>query len=136
MEFEGKHADVTDKIIGAHYTVYNTLGPGFAEKVYENALALELHKNGCRVETQKPIDVYYAGQRVGEYFADMVVNDVVIVELKAVKTLLKEHEAQLIHYLKATTIEVGLLFNFGPEPQFRRRVYDNDKKGALSWIKA
>lgn len=66
----------------------------------------------------------------------MVVNDVVIVELKAVKTLLKEHEAQLIHYLKATTIEVGLLFNFGPEPQFRRRVYDNDKKGALTWVKA
>jgi GxxExxY protein len=136
MEFEGKHADITEKIIGAYYTVYNTLGYGFAEKVYENALVFELRRSGCRVETQKPLEVYYAGQQVGEYFADMVVDDVVIVELKAVKTLLKEHEAQLLHYLKATTIEVVLLFNFGPEPQFRRRVYDNDKKGALSWIKA
>jgi GxxExxY protein len=136
MEFEGKHADVTEKIIGAYYTVYNTLGYGFAEKVYENALVLELRKSGCCVEAQKPIEVYYEGQQVGEYFADMVVNDVVIVELKAVRTLLKEHEAQLLNYLKATMIEVGLLFNFGPEPQFRRRVYDNDKKGALSWIKA
>lgn len=124
MEFEGKHANVTDKIIGAYYTVYNTLGYGFAEKVYENALMFELQKCGCRVETQKPIVVYYKGQQVGEYFTDMVVNDVVIVELKAVRTLLKEHEAQLLNYLKATMIEVGLLFNFGPEPQFRRRVHD------------
>ena len=136
MEFEGKHADVTGKIITAYYTVYNTLGPGFAEKVYENALAFELRESGCRVETQKPIEVYYHGQQVGEYFTDMLVDNVVIVELKAVKTLLKEHEAQLLNYLKATLIEVGLLLNFGPEPQFRRRVYDNDKKGALSWMKA
>ncbi|HOU12070.1 MAG TPA: GxxExxY protein [Anaerolineae bacterium] len=136
MEFTGKHAQITDKILGAFYTVYGTLGYGFLEKVYENALTLEFRKLGCSVEPQKPIEVYYNRQQVGEYFADMVVNGVVIVELKAVRTLLKEHEAQLLNYLKATMIEVGLLLNFGPEPQFRRRVYDNEKKGTLNWVKS
>lgn len=133
MEFEGKHSETTGKIIDAYYTVYRTLGYGFLEKVYENALALELQKLGLRVETQKLIEVYYGGQLVGEYFADIVVNDVVIVELKAVKTILKQHEAQLLNYLKASIIEVGLLLNFGPEPKFRRRVYDNVRKGTLNW---
>jgi GxxExxY protein len=135
MEFEGKHAEITGRIIDAYYAVYRALGYGFLEKVYENALALELHKVGLHVETQKPIEVYYAGQLVGEYFADIVVNGVVIVELKAVRTLLKEHEAQLLNYLKASVIEVGLLLNFGPEPKFRRRVYDNARKGTLNWTK-
>jgi GxxExxY protein len=132
--FTGKHAALTDRIIGAFFAVYNRLGYGFTEKVYENALALELRKLGLQVEQQKPIKVYYDGQVVGEYFADIVVNGVVILELKAVRRFLKEHEAQLLNYLKATAVEVGMLLNFGPKSDFRRKVYDNDRKGSLIWI--
>lgn len=128
-----KYTDLTGKIIGAFYTVYNSLGYGFLEKVYENALAIELQNVGLSVEQQKPIMVYYAGQPVGEYFADIVVNDVVIVELKAVKQLTVEHEAQLLNYLKAISLEVGLLFNFGPQPEFKRKAYANTRKGAVAW---
>jgi GxxExxY protein len=131
--FVGKHADLTGKIIGAFFDVYSVLGYGFLEKVYENALALELRKMGLRIEQQKRITVYYDGQEMGEYFADIVVNGIIIVELKAVRQLLKEHEAQLLNYLKATTIEVGLLLNFGPKAKFERKVYDNDRKGSLTW---
>jgi GxxExxY protein len=130
---EGKHADLTEKIIGAFYKVYNTLGYGFSEKVYENALAHELRKLGLQVEPQARIVVYYDGEVVGEYQADLVVNGVVIVELKAVRQLTEEHEAQLLNYLKATPIEVGLLLNFGPKAEIKRRVYDNERKGSLSW---
>ena len=132
--FVGKHADLTERIIGAFFAVYNELGYGFSEKVYENALVLELRKLGLEVEQQKQVVVHYHGQVVGEYLADVVVNGVVIVELKAVRQLSKEHEAQLLNYLKATTIEVGLLLNFGPKAEFRRKVYDNDRKGSLAWV--
>ena len=132
--FAGKHSDLTEKIIGAFFTVYKRLGYGFSEKVYENALVLELRKLGLKVEQQKRIPVYYDGQVVGEYFADIVVNGIVIIELKAVRQLLKEHEAQLLNYLKATTIEVGLLLNFGPKAEFKRKVYDNERKGSLAWM--
>jgi GxxExxY protein len=129
----GKHADVTDKIIQAFYKVYNKLGYGFSEKVYQNSLVLELCKLGLQVEPQKEIKVYYEGQVVGEYYADIVVNGVIIVELKAVRQLMDEHEAQLLNYLKATTIEVGLLLNFGPKAEIKRKVYDNERKGSLAW---
>ncbi len=132
---EVKHTDLTKQIIGAFYTVYNGLGYGFLEKVYENALALELRKSGFYVEQQKSMGVYYDGQLVGEYFADIVVDELVILELKAVREISDEHEAQLLNYLKATTMEVGLLFNFGPQAEFRRKAYDNRRKGALDWIK-
>ena len=132
--FEGKHAEMTEKVIGAFFKVYNTLGYGFAEKVYENSLAIELRKLGLQVEQQRCITVYYEEKNVGEYFADILVNDAVILELKAVRQLLNEHEAQLLNYLKATTIEVGLLLNFGPKAEHRRKVYDNELKGALTWI--
>lgn len=132
---EGKHADVTEKVIQAFFKVYNILGYGFSEKVYENALVLELTRLGLEVEQQKPITVYYDAQVMGEYFADVVVNGVVILELKAVRMLLDEHAAQLLNYLKATTIEVGLLLNFGPKAEFKRKVYDNERKGSLAWIK-
>lgn len=104
-----KHADVTDKIINACYKVYNTLGSGFLEKVYENALKVELLEQGLQVEQQLPIAVWYAGQQVGEYFADLVVNDSIILELKAQEALAPIHEVQLINYLKATHHEVGCL---------------------------
>ena len=131
--FEGKHSEMTEKVIGTFFKVYNTLGYGFAEKVYENSLAIELRKLGLHVEQQKCIAVYYEDQNVGEYFADILVNDAVILELKAVRQLLSEHEAQLLNYLKATTIEVGLLLNFGPKAEHRRKVYDNELKGSLTW---
>jgi GxxExxY protein len=132
--FVGKYADITEKIIGAYYKVYNQLGYGFLEKVYENALALELEKIGFKVEHQKKIVVYYDGHVVGDYFADLFVDDVIIVELKALRELSEEHEAQLLNYLKATPIEVGLLLNFGLEPAHKRKVFDNERKGTLSWI--
>ena len=107
---------------------YNTLGYGFLEKVYENALAYELKEMGLDAIQRKPIQVYYGELLVGKYFADIVVENVVIVELKAVESLQEAHEAQLLNYLKATEIEVGLLLNFGPKPQFIRKIFTNDKK--------
>jgi GxxExxY protein len=124
---------VTEKVIGAFFKVYNRLGYGFAEKVHENSLAIELRKLGLQVEQQKSITVYYEEYNVGEYFADILVNGTVILELKAVRHLLDEHEAQLLNYLKATTIEMGLLLNFGPKAEYRRKVYDNELKGTLTW---
>ncbi len=125
-----KHADLTEKIIAAFYAVYNTLGSGFLEKVYRNALALELGKRGLDVQIEVPVRVFYGDVAVGEYFADLVVQELVIVELKAVEKLLAEHEAQLVRYLRATEFEVGLLLNFGPEPAVRRKIYDAEKKRA------
>ena len=125
---ELQHKDITDKIIKAFYKVYNELGFGFLEKVYENALFFELIAMGLYCEKQKPIKVFYNGKIVGEYFADIIVNGCVIVELKAAETLVEEHELQLINYLKATEIEVGLLLNFGKKPQFKRKLFTNDRK--------
>ncbi|MGA9348991.1 MAG: GxxExxY protein [Anaerolineae bacterium] len=122
------HEEITGAIIKAFYMVYNTLGYGFLEKVYENALVHELTKLGLKVCQQMPIKVYYAGQLVGEYFADLVVEGCVIVEIKAAESLRPEHAAQLLNYLKATEIEVGLLLNFGPKPEFTRKIFTNDRK--------
>ena len=130
-----KHKNITDLIIKAFYTVYNTLGYGFLEKVYENAMVIELRKLGLKVVPQAQITVYYDGQEVGEYNADLLVEDAVIVELKATRTLALENEAQLLNYLKATIYEVGLLLNFGPQSQIKRKIYDNERKGSLSWIR-
>lgn len=122
------HQDITDKIIEAFYKVYNELGFGFLEKVYQNALFLELSAMDLFCEKQKQIKVHYNGQVIGEYFADLIVNGCVILELKASEALVEEYEMQLINYLKATDIEVGLLLNFGKKPQFRRKLFTNDKK--------
>jgi len=119
-----KHADVTERIIKGFYKVYNTLGYGFLEKVYENSMVIELRRMGLHVEPQARIDLHYEGEKVGEYFADLFVNSCVIVELKAAEKLCDEHHAQLLNYLKATGIEVGLLLNFGPKPELKRKVMD------------
>jgi GxxExxY protein len=119
------HQKLTSEIISAFYKVYNTLGFGFLEKVYENALKFELEKMKLYVDKQKPIEVYYDGLRVGEYFADLIVENKVIIELKATEILIEEHELQLINYLKATEIEIGLLLNFGKKPQIRRKIFSN-----------
>lgn len=123
-----KHSDITEKIIGAFFKVYNTLGYGFLEKVYENAMMEELTKNGIKVVAQHPIKVYYEGKEVGCYFADLLVDDKVMIELKAVESIADQHEAQLLNYLKATNIEVGLLLNFGREAKFKKKAFANRYK--------
>lgn len=116
-----KEDDLTRKIIGCAYKVHNTLGPGFLEKVYENALRIELEKQGLRVKQQEPISVSYEGQVVGEYYADLWVDECVVIELKAALTLVKLHEVQLVNYLTATGMDCGLLLNFGPSVQVKRK---------------
>ncbi|NJD22172.1 MAG: GxxExxY protein [Melioribacter sp.] len=124
------YEEITSQIIKAFYKVNNTLGFGFLEKVYENAMKLELIKMGFKVEQQKNIRVHYEGVEVGDYYADLLINECVIVELKAAENLCEEHEAQLINYLKATNIEIGLLMNFGKKAEFRRKIFSNEKKSA------
>ena len=123
-----KYKETTEKIIQSYYRVYNQLGYGFLEKVYENAMVIELKKEKIAVATQSPIKVIYEGEIIGEYFADLLVEDKVIVEIKAAKALVLENEAQLLNYLKATSIEVGLLLNFGPRPEVKRKIFDNHRK--------
>jgi len=127
MKESYKHTVLTDKIIKAYYKVYNTLGYGFLEKVYENAMFIELKKMNLFVQKQKNISVYYESEEVGDYYADLIVEEKVIVELKAAEGLCEEHECQLINYLKATDIEVGLLLNFGKQPEFRRKIFSNKR---------
>lgn len=119
-----KYKELTSDIINAAYTIHNILGFGFLEKVYQNALLIELRKREIKVESEKPIKVLYNGQVVGDYIADIVVENKVILELKAVKALQEIHEVQLVNYLKATGIEVGLLINFGPSVDVKRKVFD------------
>ncbi len=123
-----KFSDITDKIIKAYFNVYNKLGYGFLEKVYEKSMLIELSKIGLNCKNQFSINVYYDNREVGKYYADIIVEDVVILELKAEKNLCPEHEAQLLNYLKATDIEVGMLLNFGEKPQFKRKVFSNKFK--------
>lgn len=126
------HSEITSEIIKAFYKVYNTLGYGFLEKVYENALAFELERTGLRVETQLPIKVYYNEREVGEYFADILVENKVIIEVKTAAAIDKTHESQLLNYLKATKIEVGLILNFGQKAEYKRKVFANQKKDLIS----
>ena len=122
------YQDLSDKIIKCFYEVYNILGYGFLEKVYESALFNELKISGLNCERQKKIDVYYKATLIGEYYADIIVEDKIILELKAAEAICEEHEFQLINYLKATNIEVGLLLNFGKKPEIRRKIFTNDRK--------
>jgi GxxExxY protein len=122
------HENITDKIISVFYGVYNALGYGFLEKVYENALLHELQVQEINSVAQCPIEVFYNGKLVGQYFADIIVESKVIIEIKAAQGIVEEHELQLINYLKATDIEVGLLLNFGKKPEFKRKIFTNDRK--------
>lgn len=123
-----KHQELTGLILKAYFSVYNKLGYGFLEKVYENSMLIELRKMGLKCSSQKPIKVYYDEYEVGNYFADIIVEDKIIVELKAAVNIAYQHECQLINYLKATTIEVGLLLNFGKTPEYKRKVFTNINK--------
>ena len=122
-----KHQALTQRIIEAAYKVHKVLGYGFLEKVYQNALSIELIGAGFQVECEKPLKVFYESQVVGDYICDIVVDEKVILELKAVKEIIELHEVQLVNYLKATGIEVGLLINFGPSVQIKRKVFDRSK---------
>ncbi len=130
---ELKHKEITDKVLHAFYkVVYPQLGYGFLEKVYENALVIVLRDMGLKVQPQAKIDVFFQGQVIGEFYADLLVDDAVIVELKAASEITSEHVAQLLNYLRATPYEVGLLLNFGPKPDIRRKVFDNARK-SITW---
>lgn len=122
------HKDLTDEIIKTFYDVYNELDYGFLEKVYQNALYLELKNRGFDVVPQKKLTVYFKGLAVGDYYADLIINDLIILELKACDYLVEEFEYQLLNYLRATDCEVGLLLNFGKKPEFKRKVFQNNRK--------
>ncbi|URC11190.1 GxxExxY protein [Flavobacterium sp. B183] len=122
------HQELTDVIIKTFYEVYNELGYGFLERVYQNSLYLELKNKGLKVEAQKKIIVYYKGIKVGEYYADLIVEDLIILELKAVDCIVEAFENQILNYLKGTDCEVGLLLNFGKKPEFKRKIFENERK--------
>ncbi len=123
-----RHAELTKGIIGVFYEVYNELGHGFLESVYENSLAIALRVKGFEVHQQVSVPVLFRGQLVGDFNADLLVNKTVILELKSCRSIVDAHIAQLLNYLKATEIEVGLLLNFGPRPEFKRVVFGNERK--------
>ena len=122
------HTQLTEQIIGAFYAVYNELGYGFLEKVYQNAMFLELQSRGLDVVAKCQLSVYFKGKKVGEYYPDLIVNEMVIIELKSAETIADAFEAQMLNYLRSSRIEVGLLLNFGKTPQVRRKIYENRKK--------
>ncbi|RYJ53421.1 GxxExxY protein [Flavobacterium petrolei] len=122
------HKELSESILKVFYEVYNELGYGFLEKVYQNAMYLELKSQGFKVEPQKQIKVYYKNELVGDFFADLLINDVIILELKACDILVKAHYVQTLNYLKATNIEIGLLLNFGEKPEIKRLIFTNNRK--------
>jgi GxxExxY protein len=123
-----KHSELTETIIGVFYDVYNELGHGFLESTYAEAMVVALESSALTVAREVPVPVWFRGRKIGEYFADLMVESSVLLELKAARSLESGHEAQLLHYLRATEIEVGLLLNFGVRPQFRRLLFDNERK--------
>jgi GxxExxY protein len=122
------HKELSESILKVFYEVYNELGYGFLEKVYQNAMYLELKSQGFKVEAQKQIRVYYKNELVGDFFADLLINDVIFLELKACDSLVKAHYTQTLNYLKATNIEIGLLLNFGEKPEIKRLIFTNNRK--------
>ena len=128
MAVEFKHGELTQKIIAVFYEVYNELGHGFAESVYEKSMHIALRDAGLLVQHKHPITVLFRNQNVGDFEADLLVEKLVLLELKSARAIDPAHDAQLLNYLRATPIEVGLLLNFGPKPEFKRLAYDNQRK--------
>ncbi len=126
-----RQAELTDQIINVYYTVYNALGYGFLEKVYETAMLQEFERRGLQVEQQRNIEVYFSGKLVGDYYADLVVENRVILEIKAAEAMHDSFVAQLQNYLRATHCEIGFVFNFGKKPEFERRIFSNRRKKHL-----
>ena len=134
--FEGKHAELSEKIIKVFYQVHSELGYGFSEKVYQKAFGLALREAGMKVDEQIPIKVYFHSQVAGEFFADMIIDDLILLELKSSGSILEEYEGRAdFNYLKASEIEVGYVMNFGKSASFKRKVFDNERKGSLNWIR-
>jgi len=128
MDSPLRHSELTNQVIGVFYDVYNELGHGFLESTYAEAMVIALQQVGLTAVRELPVPVWFRGKKVGQYFADILVDDTVLLELKAARTIESAREAQLLHYLRATDIEVGLLLNFGVRPQFRRLLFDNHRK--------
>jgi GxxExxY protein len=136
-QMHGKHDGLTQKIIGVFYDVYNELGPGFLESVYRESMRLALEQSGLNARTEVAIPVSFRGELVGIFRADLIVNDTVLIELKACEALVREHQSQTLNYLRATNIEVALLMNFGPTARFKRLVMNNEfKKSSLRSVKS
>ena len=127
-EIDLKHRDLTQKVIGVFFEVYNELGHGFLESVYQKSFELALSSKGLKVDRKIQIPVWFRGEKVGDFEADILVEDCLLLELKGVRTLDRAHEAQLLNYLRATDVEVGMLFNFGVKPEFKRLAFDNSRK--------
>jgi len=125
-----KHSELTDVIIGVFYEVYNELGFGFLESVYRNSLHLALLEKGLAVEQEVPVTVFFRGKNVGDFRADLVVNGAILLELKTADHIVAAHESQVLNYLRSTSLELGLILNFGPKPQVRRLLLDNFRKHA------
>ena len=123
-----KHRELTEKVIGVFYEVYNELGHGFLESVYQKAFELALTTKGLKVCRKVEVPVWFRGEKVGDFEADVLVENCLLLELKGVRTLDRAHEAQLLNYLRATDVEVGLLLNFGIKPEFKRLAFDNARK--------
>jgi GxxExxY protein len=131
-EFSGVNDLLTEKIIGVFYEVYNELGFGFLESVYRESMRIALFQAGLRVEAEVPVPVSFRGNVVGVFRADLVVDGRVVVELKTADLISKAHEAQVLHYLRASPMEIGLLMNFGPDAKFRRIIMQNARKKRMS----
>lgn len=125
-----KHAELTETIIGVFFDVYNELGFGFLESVYRKSLQLALREKNLKVEAEVAVPVFFRGVNVGDFRADLAVNDSVLLELKTAESIIIAHEAQVLNYLRATDLEIGLILNFGPKAQVRRLLFDNDRKQA------
>ena len=128
-EYEGRHWKLCHDIVGVFYAVYNELGHGFLEAVYEEALSIALNDAGLPAKRQVPTPIWFRGRSIGEYKSDLVVSSAVLIELKAARAIDPSHHAQILNYLRATDFEVGLLLNFSPKPQFKRFVFENSRKG-------
>jgi len=133
---ELKHSELTEKIIGAFFAVYNELGPGFLESVYQRSMSIALNQMGLRSESESPVQVWFRGQQVGDFRADLIVEGTVLLEIKTARNIDSSHESQVLHYLRATRFEVGLLFNFGPQAQFRRYILENERKKSAESVKS
>jgi GxxExxY protein len=127
-----KHSELTDLIIAVFYEVYNELGFGFLESVYRKSLCLALLQKGVSVEQEVPVTVFFRGQNVGDFRADLVVDRTILLEQKTAEQIVAAHESQVLNYLRSTALELGLILNFGPKPQVRRLLLDNSRKHAKS----
>lgn len=125
-----KRSALTYQILGCFYRVYRQLGAGFLESVYLKSMLIELREAGLSAEAEVPVPVWFKGHDVGQFRADMMVENLVLLELKAAEQLCRAHEAQVVNYLRATNLELGLLLNFGPKPQFKRLVFENERKAS------